>query len=198
MTSPRPYHHGNLRQALLDRAATKLREKGAAELSLRELAGEIGVTHAAPRRYFPDRQALLDALAVEGFARLRVRLREAAATEGGPAERIRSIADAYICFTTAEPNLVELMFAHKRGADAEVVARSAAEAFAPILDVFQQAQPDDAPGTQDAHRAGVIFLATFQGLAGLISCGVIRPHEIDELVTDAVARFDDPRLRARP
>ncbi|MFF9101401.1 TetR/AcrR family transcriptional regulator [Streptomyces rubrogriseus] len=188
MTPPRPYHHGNLRQALLDRAATKLHEKGAAELSLRELSGEIGVTHAAPRRYFPDRQALLDALAVEGFARLGARLREAAATPGGPAERIRSIADAYIGFTTSEPNLVELMFAHKHGAGAEAVARSAAEAFAPILDVFRQARPEGGP--QDAQRAGLVFLATFQGLAGLISCGIVPPHQIDELVADAVARFD--------
>lgn len=172
----------------------KLREKGAAELSLRELTGEIGVTHAAPRRYFPDRQALLDALAVEGFARLGVRLREAAATAGGLTERIRSIADAYIGFTTSEPNLVELMFAHKHGADAEAVARSAVEAFAPILDVFQQAQPEDGSGAQDAHdaqRASVIFLATLQGLAGLISCGIVPPHQIDDLVADAVARFDD-------
>ncbi|MFD7062407.1 TetR/AcrR family transcriptional regulator [Streptomyces sp. NPDC059906] len=190
MTPPRPYHHGNLRQALLDRAATKLHEKGAAELSLRELTGEIGVTHAAPRRYFPDRQSLLDALAVEGFARLGARLREAAATAGGPAERIRSLADAYIGFTTSEPNLVELMFAHKHGAGAEAIARGAAEAFAPILDVFRQARPGDGPGAQDAQRAGLVFLATFQGLAGLISCGVVPPHQIDDLVTDAVARFD--------
>ncbi|MFE5597661.1 TetR/AcrR family transcriptional regulator [Streptomyces coelicoflavus] len=191
MTAPRPYHHGNLRQALLDRAATKLHEKGAAELSLRELTGEIGVTHAAPRRYFPDRQALLDALAVEGFVRLGARLREATAAAGGPTERIRSVADAYVGFTTSEPNLVELMFAHQRGAGAEAVARSAAEAFAPILDVFRQDQREDGPGAQDAQRAGLVFLATFQGLAGLISCGIVPPDQIDALVADAVARFDD-------
>ncbi|QKW37061.1 TetR/AcrR family transcriptional regulator [Actinomadura sp. NAK00032] len=189
MTSPRPYHHGNLRQAVLDRAAVKLREKGAAELSLRELTGEIGVSHAAPRRYFPDRQALLDALAAEGFARLGARLREAASAADAPAGQIRSIANAYIGFTAAEPNLVELMFSHKHGAAGVAIAHSAVEAFAPILEVFQHAQAEDGSG---AERASVIFLATFQGLAGLISCGVVRPDQVKDLIADAVARFTGP------
>ena len=66
----RPYHHGNLRGALLDAAERTVRERGVQALSLRELAREIGVSHGAPRRHFPDRQALLDALAESGFERL--------------------------------------------------------------------------------------------------------------------------------
>src|SRR5919106_3981679 len=76
----RPYHHGNLRGALLAAAERTVRERGVQELSLRELAREIGVSHGAPRRHFPDRQALLDALAEAGFARLGAELR--AAVEG--------------------------------------------------------------------------------------------------------------------
>ena len=64
----RPYHHGNLRPALLG-AAERALARGR-ELSLRELAREIGVSHAAPRRHFADKQALLDALALDGFERL--------------------------------------------------------------------------------------------------------------------------------
>src|SRR6201992_4247586 len=74
----RPYHHGNLRPALLGQAERPPRDGGGQQLSLRELAREIGVSHAAPRRHFPDRQALLDALAIEGFARLGGVLRDAA------------------------------------------------------------------------------------------------------------------------
>ena len=66
----RPYHHGNLRTALLEAAERTLRERGVQALSLRELAREVGVSHGAPRRHFPDRQALLDALARAGFERL--------------------------------------------------------------------------------------------------------------------------------
>src|ERR687894_2671163 len=66
----RPYHHGSLRPALLAAAEKALDRGGVQALSLRELAREIGVSHAAPRRHFADKQALLDALAQEGFARL--------------------------------------------------------------------------------------------------------------------------------
>src|ERR1700686_4544319 len=75
--SDRPYHHGNLRAALLEQAERTVRERGVQDLSLRELARAVGVSHGAPRRHFPDRQALLDALAEAGFARLGAELRDA-------------------------------------------------------------------------------------------------------------------------
>src|ERR1700750_3386892 len=73
----RPYHHGNLRRALLDAAERTLRDRGVEALSLRELAREVGVSHGAPRRHFSDRQALLDALPEAGFARIPPELRTA-------------------------------------------------------------------------------------------------------------------------
>src|ERR1700704_6555268 len=75
--SERAYHHGNLRTALLEQAERTLRDRGAEELSLRELAREVGVSHGAPRRHFADRQALLDALAEAGYARLGGEIRTA-------------------------------------------------------------------------------------------------------------------------
>src|ERR1700759_2357082 len=78
----RPYHHGNLRTALLAAAEDTLRERGVQALSLRELAREVGVSHAAPRRHFEARQALLDALAEAGFERLGSELRAAAGAAG--------------------------------------------------------------------------------------------------------------------
>src|SRR5918998_6710951 len=74
----RPYHHGSLRRALLERAEEALADGGSQRLSLRELARDIGVSHAAPRRHFADKQALLDALALDGFERLGDALRAAA------------------------------------------------------------------------------------------------------------------------
>ena len=67
----RPYHHGDLRSALLAAAERTLRDKGtSASLSLRELARDIGVSHAAPGRHFKDKQALLNALALVGYCLL--------------------------------------------------------------------------------------------------------------------------------
>ncbi|WP_420876671.1 TetR/AcrR family transcriptional regulator, partial [Streptomyces niveiscabiei] len=73
----RPYHHGDLRSTLLRSAEHTLREKGAAALSLRELARTAGVSHAAPSRHFKDKQALLDALALDGYDRLNAAMETA-------------------------------------------------------------------------------------------------------------------------
>src|SRR5271170_5026435 len=94
-TSERPYHHGSLRAALLAQAERTLRERGAQDLSLRELARAVGVSHGAPRRHFPDRRALLDALAEAGFERLGAELRGAVDGAGEDfTERLRAIAAA--------------------------------------------------------------------------------------------------------
>src|SRR3954451_7072520 len=81
-TVARPYHHGNLREALLDAGERALETGGVQNLSLRELAREVGVSHAAPRRHFPDKQALLDALALGGFERLGTAMASAMAAAG--------------------------------------------------------------------------------------------------------------------
>src|ERR1700685_2917400 len=100
MEPSRPYHHGNLRQALLDEAMTALRDEGADALSLRELARAAGVSHAAPRRHFPDRKALLGALAIEGFERLGSDMRAAASDDHDvDFERtLQRCARAYVTF----------------------------------------------------------------------------------------------------
>src|SRR5918998_1426102 len=63
----RPYHHGNLRRAVLDAAITAIAESGPDALSLRQLATRIGVSHGAPAHHFGDRAGLLTAVAAEGY-----------------------------------------------------------------------------------------------------------------------------------
>src|ERR1700727_2378646 len=80
---PRPYHHGNLREALLCAAEKRLVASGVQDISLRELSRELCVSHTSPRRHFADKQALLDALAVRGFQRFDETLVRAATKRGG-------------------------------------------------------------------------------------------------------------------
>lgn len=188
MTPDRPYHHGNLRQAVLEKATPVVRDRGASELSLRELAAAIGVTHSAVRRYFPDRRQLLDALAVEGFALLGARLRDAVESAPDYRAQIHSIARAYLGFMTSEANLAELMFAHKHGAGGDAVSESADAAFAPILLVFQRGLAGD-PRSTSPERTALIFFATLQGLAGLVNCGMITADQLGGFIDEAVAQF---------
>lgn len=103
-----PYHHGDLRQALLSAAREVLERNGPASLSLRDLARQLGVSHNAPYRHFADRDALLDALSAEGFARLAESLQR---VRGDTAtERIAAMGQTYVAFADAHPGLFALMF----------------------------------------------------------------------------------------
>src|SRR5436309_6887315 len=141
--TPRPYHHGNLHAALLDAAERTLRERGVQDLSLRELAREVGVSHGAPRRHFPDRQALLDAVAESGFARLGTELRAAVDRAGDDfPKRLQATAAAYIHFATADPALLELMFTGKHRDGAAALEEAAERAFAVMLELIEQGQAE--------------------------------------------------------
>ena len=94
-----PYHHGNLREALLERAADVIAEGGVGAVSLRGLARDLEVSHAAPRRHFADRSALLAALAKEGFERSIAAMKAGAAQVGpDPVARYRALGRAYVRF----------------------------------------------------------------------------------------------------
>jgi AcrR family transcriptional regulator len=190
MTDPRPYHHGNLRRALLDAAEQTVRDRGVEALSLRELAREVGVSHAAPRRHFSDRQALLDALAETGFERLRLELR-AALDGAGPefVSRLSATAAAYVRFAIEDSALLELMFAGKHREGAAGLEQAAERAFSVMLELIEQGQAEDFLEPGDPERVGLVLFATIQGIASLVTAGVVAPVQVEELLADSVAHF---------
>jgi AcrR family transcriptional regulator len=194
----RPYHHGNLRAVLLAQAEQTLREQGLEGLSLRELARQIGVSHGAPRRHFADRQALLDALAESGFPRLGAELRGAAESAGeGYEARLRATATAYLRFAIRDAALLELMFASKQHEQAGALHEAADRAFSVILELIEEGQSNAALEPGDPEHIGLLLFATVQGLAALVTAGIIAPEQVDSLVGDATARFlHGPRLPA--
>ncbi|GIJ44643.1 TetR family transcriptional regulator [Virgisporangium aliadipatigenens] len=185
-----PYHHGNLRTTLLAAAERSLREHGADQLSLRELAREAGVSHAAPRRHFPDRQALLDALAEAGFARLDVELRAAVADTPetfGP--RLHATAAAYLRFATRDAALLELMFTRKHRDGAERLVAAAAAPFGFMHELIVQGQAEGVLEAGDPQRVGIVLFATLQGIATLINGSLVAPELLDGIVETAVDQF---------
>jgi AcrR family transcriptional regulator len=186
----RPYHHGNLRTALLAQAQRTLRERGVQALSLRELARDAGVSHAAPRRHFPDRQALLDALALDGFERLGAALGHAVDGAGDAFEpRLRATAAAYVRFAVHDAALLELMFAGKSAEQSGVLHEAAERAFAVMFELIAQGQADGALEPGEPERVGLVLFATIQGIAALVTAGLVAVAQVDELVADAIAHF---------
>jgi AcrR family transcriptional regulator len=188
----RPYHHGNLRTALLEQAERALAERGAGGLSLRELARAVGVSHAAPRRHFADRRALLDALAQDGFERLARDLGDAVAGAGPSFEaRLAAGAAAYVTFATRHGALLELMFAGKHRGDGDVAAlRAAADrAFEVMLELMVEGQATGALRAGDPERVGIVLFASLQGLAALVNGGMLPRERVGELTTEAVEQL---------
>src|SRR5687767_4129943 len=100
----RPYHHGNLRRALLDEALATIRDKGVDGLTLREIGARLGVSRSALYRHFADKRALLTTVATDGFRMLREQL-VGAWDEGtrGPAAS-QTMGVAYVRFAVANPS----------------------------------------------------------------------------------------------
>src|SRR5262245_24961000 len=106
----RPYHHGNLRRALLDEALSTIRSEGVEGLTLREIGARVGVSRTALYRHFADKRALLTGVATEGFRSLRQQL--VAAWDGGGRGRaaFEAMGAVYVRFAIANPAHYRVMF----------------------------------------------------------------------------------------
>lgn len=111
VSTVRQYHHGALRQALLEAAESVIAERGLDRFSLRETARRAGVSPAAPAHHFGDSRGLLTALAAEALRRFGDAL-EAAGAGKDRIARIRAQGMAYVRFALAEPALFDLMWRH--------------------------------------------------------------------------------------
>jgi AcrR family transcriptional regulator len=181
---PRPYHHGDLRRALLAAALAAVAERGPADVSLRDVARRVGVSHAAPTHHFGDKPGLLTAVAEEGYRLLAAEL-------GAAWERTGSFLEvgvAYVRFALAHRSHFEVMYRPElyRADDPGLVA--ARRAAGPMLYGPVASVAGGDPGF-DRRLAGVAAWSLVHGLATLWLGGNLPPELGDdpERVTRAVA-----------
>src|ERR1043165_5421308 len=192
MTSPRPYHHGNLRQELLRVASVALETVGPRNLSLREISRDLGVSHTAPRRHFADKQQLLDALAREGYEQVRAAI--AIAAEGVPADagvevRLTAIGRAFVGFVEKPPALMELMLTTKHSGNAPHLVEASSVAFAPVVTAFRDAQARGEISEDSADVQKTLIFATLLGLATLSNNGRLHGEPLDDVVARAIRQL---------
>src|SRR5579862_678456 len=186
------YHHGNLRNALIQAGLELLAEGGAQALDLRKVARRAGVSHAAPYRHFADKQALIAAINEEGFHRLAERiqatLREAS---DEPFEQVLGVALAYVGFAKEYPWLMREMFsglAIEREAFADLQAASKA-VYRLYIDVIRYGQERGQITEGDpAALAGVLW-SVLHGLAMLIIEQQMRPYADGPEGAERVTRY---------
>jgi AcrR family transcriptional regulator len=186
--NPRPFHHGNLRAALLDQAERTLREDGIDALSLRELARQVGVSHGAPRSHFIDRQALLDALAERGFNRLADEIGAAISSDAVDyKQRFRAAAAAYVHFAVTDTALLDLMFTAKNGNAPEGLRVASERLFATFRNLIDRSIKAGELKPQDPHRLQLLLAAVMQGIAVLVSTRRISTEDGTSLIDDAIS-----------
>lgn len=105
------YHHGDLRNALVEASLAIIQRDGAEALTLRSAAREAGVSHAAPYAHFEDKEDLIAAVKDEGFRELHAELQKAAAAAGtDPLRRLETLSQVYLGFASAQPAKYHILF----------------------------------------------------------------------------------------
>lgn len=166
------YHHGDLRAALIDIGLRLLAERNAEELSLRAMAREAGVSATSVYRHFPDKAALMQALAMTGLQRLADAQRQAAEGHDDPLTSFAATGAAYVRFALANPALFRLIFA----SSARARATGEAEALALLRANARAVLPADAePEVQEARALRAWSLV--HGMAMLMLDGQIPAND---------------------
>jgi AcrR family transcriptional regulator len=164
------YHHGDLRRTLLDAALAIVAQAGPGALSLRELAREAGVSHAAPYRHFASREALVMALAAEGFLGLGAEMARSAAGEPDALRRLRAMGVAYVSYAVSHPGHFRLMFGNeaRRRADDSELARAGAPTLQSLIDVIAEGQRTGQLRAGDPRQLALPAWSMVHGLSMLL------------------------------
>lgn len=173
------YHHGDLRAALLEVGLRLLAERDVEGVSLREMAREVGVSATSVYRHFPDKAALMRALAREGLDRLAGAQRDAASGKEGSAS-FAATGRAYVRFALANPALFRLIFT----SSAQLQATGEVEALRMLRVNAAEALPSGA-GSSQAEASAVRAWSLVHGLAMLMLDGQLPAEDqlIDALIT---------------
>ncbi|GAB4550741.1 MAG: TetR/AcrR family transcriptional regulator [Anaerolineae bacterium] len=179
---PRKYHHGDLRNALIQAGLALLNESGSHTLDLRAVARRAGVSHVASYRHFADKNALLAAIAQEGFVQLAEWLQTAINQADVDIEaQLIAAARAYVDFALAQPSLMREMFSGlaPRRDDYPSLHDAAKRCATLITAIFERAQSSGLLPDGDAWVYGRQGWSTIHGLAMLLLEGQLH-HILDQ------------------
>lgn len=182
------YHHKDLRTALVDAGLTLLAQSGADALSLRAVARHAGVSAMAPYRHYPNKEALLAAVATRGFEGLRDALR-LADDAAPPDEALTAQAVAYVRYALDNPALFRLMFGPRTDHPHPSLMVTGESAYA----VLEARVAATTPPSQDRAARALGYWAMVHGLASLFLDGQLRDKiqaseaEITRRVTETMA-----------
>jgi AcrR family transcriptional regulator len=160
------YHHGDLRNALLEAALELVRERRSTHFSLRDLAGRVGVTQSAIYRHFNDLDDLLSTRCREGFDAFAETERQVIAASPDPSVRLRGLVRAYIHFATSNPAYLRIMFDSGFANRPENIGRAR-----PTFEYLEDVIAEIGGGRDGAFEKAVAIWASIHGLSALMLSG---------------------------
>ena len=180
MAKKAAYHHGDLRQALIAGAIALIAEKKIESLSLREVARRAGVSHAAPYRHFADKEALLVAVAEEGFRDLtETLLSDIKPMAGDPLQQFQASGESYVRWGLSHPSHYRVMFGASQGnpenhpSFCEVSGR----AFQVLVDIVIRAQEAGTLKSGDPLQMAHVAWALVHGFVMLVLDGQLSAEQ---------------------
>lgn len=190
------YHHGDLRQALITAALALAREVGPDGVSVREAARRAGVSPGAPFRHFPDRTALMTAVAEEAMSRLRTNVENNVPANKSPMLRMTALGRAYLDWVLENPMHFEIISRRTainfNGSPKLLADHRAIQAR--MHDIFLEARTDSILRTGNLRTAEIMSRAFVYGLArmhvdGHFPSWGVEPAEVEEMMQDALDLF---------
>lgn len=174
------YHHGDLKNALIQAGIQILAKEGVAGLSLRKVAGRAGVSHAAPYAHFTDKQALIAAISTEGYRMIHERIEAAVAEfEGDPSRQLLEAAWAYVDFALTDPAHFKITFSGviEKEKEHPAFVEMSQKSFGAVIRIVEACQ---AQGVLEAGPSDLVAVSVWSlvhGLASLVLEGQV-PHSL--------------------
>lgn len=183
LSKPGPYHHGDLRRALIDAAMQLAEERGINGFTLREVARHAGVSHAAPYHHFVDKSALVEALVIESYKRFAEALKNAfVTTPGNSVDKLIMVGIAYVHFAIEQSTSFRFMFRPelRQHSDSlgvtptrpsDEVESAGIDAFNVLIEAIKVCQTDGFVAPGDPNPIALTAWSAMHGLATLIIDG---------------------------
>jgi len=184
------YHHGDLKNALINAGVEILAKEGVSGLSLRKVAQNAGVSHSAPYAHFPDKQSLIAAISTEGFTQLYTELEAAISPYSkNPKKQLLEGVKSYVRFAEENTDTFKIMFSGvlEKEKDYPSFVEISSKTFKLVVEVVQACQSASILPTAPADLMAVSVWGQVHGivslaLEGQVSHTVLDRHTIQDLV----------------
>lgn len=195
------YHHGDLKNALINAGVEILSKEGIGGLSLRKVAQRAGVSHNAPYSHFPDKQSLIAAISTEGFNRLYNELDAAISTHSkNPKRQLQEGARAYLQFALNNTDTFKIMFSGvlEKEKDYPAFVEISYKTFERVVDVVSACQKAGVLNSDSAEVMAVAIWGQIHGIVSLFLEGQISHTVLDKIQIRDIILFSLNQFKTEP